>query len=222
MPHRLSRRQVMDMHKSELTKLPKSAVPLLIPRQWAREVTVKSDRTISIQDQLAGPEPFVYLCRLITRNGAEMLRPGLKLLARFNPADPTELCISDENDRYIGHLTATSRIGFMDTETMNARLGERSAIKSDLEAPVRNALAPIMQDRMDMKAHNDRLISGAPVTEEELAAARSESAQQAASTRRHRTWAEHLDEDFMANAITPESDQPAIIDDATIASYLED
>jgi hypothetical protein len=222
MPHRLSPRQVVDMYKSELTKLPKSAVPLLIPRQWAREVTVKSDRSITIQDQLAGPEPFSYICRIITRNGAEMLRPGLKLLARFNPSDPTELCISDENDRYIGHLTATSRVNFLDHETMVERLGERSAIKADLEAPVRAAMASTMQDRMDMKAHNDRLITGAPVTEEELAAARSESAQQSASTRRHRTWAEHLDQDFMANAMKPESIQPTIIDDATIASYLED
>jgi acyl-CoA synthetase (AMP-forming)/AMP-acid ligase II len=37
---------------------------------------VKSDRSITIQDQLAGPEPFSYICRIITRNGAEMLRPG--------------------------------------------------------------------------------------------------------------------------------------------------
>lgn len=222
MPHRLSPRQVMDMHRHELTKLPKSAVPLLIPRQWAREVTVKSDRTIQIQDQLAGPEPFTYLCRLSTRHGAEMLRPGLKLIARFNPADPTELCISDENDRYIGHLSATTRIAFMDQETMVARLGERSAVKADLEAPVRNALAPVMQDRMAMQAHNDRLISGAPVTEEELSSARSEAAHKAVTTRRHRSWAEHLDADAISDAIAPESDSTPTIAESTIASYLED
>lgn len=221
-PHRLSPRQVMDMHKGELTKLPKSAVPLLIPRQWAREVTVKSDRTISIQDQLAGPEPFTYLCRINTRHGSEMLRPGLKLLARFNPADPTEVCISDENDRYIGHLAATTRIGFMDTETMTARLGERSAIKADLEAPVRNALAPVMQDRMEMREHNDRLITGAPVTEQEIAAARRDSAQKAATTRRHRTWAEHLDQAAIDEALQTPTLPENTISQETIAHYLED
>ena len=126
------------------------------------------------------------------------------------------------NDRYIGHLTATTRIGFMDTETMTARLGERSAIKADLEAPVRAALAPVMSERMEMKAHNDRLISGAPVTEEELAAARSESAHKAVTTRRHRTWAEHLDADQVAAAIAPENEQTQPISEATIANYLED
>lgn len=184
MPHRLSPRQVADQHRHELTKLPKSAIPLLIPRQWAKEVIVKSDRTITIKDQLAGPEPFTYLCRIITRHGAEMLRPGLKLLARFNPADPSELCISDENDSYIAHLTATTRIAFTDHETMLERLGERSAIKADLEAPVRTALAPVIHQRMEMKAHNHRLEHGLPVTPEEIATARTAAGQQA-----HRTAA---------------------------------
>jgi hypothetical protein len=222
MPHRLSPRQVADMHRSELTKLPKSSVPLLIPRQWAREVTVKSDRTIQIQDQLAGPEPFIYLCRIITRHGAEMLRPGLKLLARFNPADPSELCISDENDSYIGHLTCTSRINFLDTETMVARLGERSAVKAELEAPVRAALTPVMDDRLSMREHNDRLISGAPVTEEERAAARSESAHKAVTTRRHRSWQEHLDADQVSAAIQPERTETTAIPDSVIADWLHD
>jgi hypothetical protein len=189
-PHRLSPRQVADIHRGELTKLPKSAVPLLIPRQWAREVAVKSDRTISIQDQLAGPEPFSYICRIITQHGAEMLRPGLKLLARFNPADPSELCISDEHDRYIGHLTATSRVHFLDHDTMLARLGERSAIKADLEAPVRAAMATTMETRMEMKAHNDRLITGAPVTESEIALDRIAKAETRATSRYQQTLAE--------------------------------
>lgn len=196
-PHRLSPRQVAEQHRHELTKLHKSAIPLLIPRQWAKEVTVKSDRTIQIQDQLAGPEPFTYLCRIKTTHGAEMLRPGLKLLARFNPADPSELCISDENDCYIGHLPVTTRVGFMDTDSMQARLGERSAVKADLEAPVRTALAPVMNDRVSMRDHNDRLIKGLPVTEEEIALDRIAKTETRAASR----YQKSLDEDLQ-NALS--------------------
>jgi hypothetical protein len=152
---------------------------------------VKSDRTVQIQDQLAGPEPFIYLCRIITRHGAEMLRPGLKLLARFNPADPSELCISDENDRYIGHLAATSRVHFLDHETMVQRLGERSAIKADLEAPVRQALATVMQDRGHMREHNDRIIDKG--TPEEIALDRIAKRQANEETKNANSLQEELD-----------------------------
>jgi hypothetical protein len=222
MPAKLSPQQVAHAHRNELTKLSDSAVPLLIPLEWAKVVRVKSNRTIVIQDKLCGDEPFTYTARIVTRYGAEMLRPDLEVLAYFNPISPEKLCLCDMNGSYIGTLTATTRIAFTDHETMLERLGERSAIKADLEAPVRAAMASTMSDRMDMKVHNEKLISSAPITEEEIAAARSESANQAVSTRRHRSWAEHLDQDQVNDAIAPENDHPTPISHETIANYLED
>ena len=69
-PYRLSPADVARQCADELTKLPDHAIPLLVPRQWARPATVKSDRTISIKDQLLGPEAFNYVCRYQTGDGS--------------------------------------------------------------------------------------------------------------------------------------------------------
>jgi hypothetical protein len=179
---------VRDSHRKELTKLADSAVPLLIPAEWAKIVRVKSNRTIVIQDKLCGDEPFTYTARIVTKHGAEMLRPDLEVLAYFNPIAPEKLCLCDMNGSYIGTLNATNRIAFTDHETMLERLGERSAIKADLEAPVRAAMASTMQDRMEMKAHNDRLIEQG--TPEEQALSRIAKADARAQTRYEKTLAE--------------------------------
>jgi hypothetical protein len=79
-----------------------------------------------------------------------------------------------------------------------------------------------MQERMEMREHNDRLITGAPLTEQEIAAARSDSAQKAATTRRHRTWAEHLDQAAIDEALQTPTLPENTISQETIAHYLED
>lgn len=218
---KLSPAQVAATYRSELTKIPDSAVPLLMPMEWAKAVKVRSNRTIVIQDQLTGPEPFTYLARIVTKHGAEMLRPDLDCLAFFNPIDPSKLYLCDMNGSWIGALTATSRIAFTDHDAMLHRLGERSAIKADLEAPVRQAMAATMDTRTDMRDHNRRLATGAPVTAEEIAAARSESAQRGATTRQINEWTQQLDDDATAAALATEPHGESIPDDI-IADWLED
>jgi hypothetical protein len=162
---------IVAARRAELTKLPPAAVPLLIPMEWAKRAKVKANRTIVIQDQLCGPEAFTYTARIETRHGAETLRPDLSVLAYFNPHRPDTLALCDMDGRYIGTIAATSRAPFLDREAIELRLGERAALKADLDAPVRAALAGTMDERQAMRDTNARLRDGLPVTSEERSTA---------------------------------------------------
>lgn len=200
---------IVDRHRSELSKLPPSAIPLLVPVEWAKRVKVKPNRTIVIQDQLCGPEAFTYTARIVTRNGAETLRPDLELLAYFNPQRPDVLALCDMDGRYIGTINATTRAPFLDREAIELRLGERAALKADLDAPARAAMAGTIAARQSMRDTNERLAAGRAVTPEERAAARSQSALQGQRTAAaHRLQAHGTPTDWDADP-DPVSSVPA-------------
>jgi hypothetical protein len=179
---RLSPAEVARQLAGELTKLPDHAIPLLIPMQWARPATVRSDRTIAIQDQMLGPEPYQYLCRIEGAHGATVLNPGMKLLCYLNPFAPARLVICREDGAFIGTLYQMTRAGFSDQAAILDQLKTRAAMKADMDTAVRPHLAGLIEERAEMKRVNDRLANGKPVLPEDLAQARSAAGQQAART----------------------------------------
>lgn len=181
---KLSPASVAAHHAHELTKLPDHTIPLLIPRQWARRCVVKSDRTISISDQMLGPEPFTYVCRIETRDGAHVLSTGTDLLCYLNPFNPDRLAICRPDGSFIGTLTRQSRAAFHDSAAIVRQLEERAKLAADLDSAVRPHLAGEMASRQEMKRNNDRLSTGLPVTPDEIREARTAAGQQA-----HRTAA---------------------------------
>lgn len=182
--HRLAPAEVARQHEGELTKLADHLVPLLIPREWARPVTVKENRTIAIQDQLLGAEAFTYVCRFTERDSARVIAPGTKLLAYLNPFAPERLVICREDGAYLGTLDQQTRAAFMDSEAIVDQLKGRSELKADLDTGVRPHLAGEMAARQEMKRVNARLANGEPVLPEEVAAARAESARDGVRTRK--------------------------------------
>ena len=220
---KLSPAHVAEHHAHELTKLPDHTIPLLIPRQWARRAVVKSDRTISISDQLLGPEPFQYVCRFETRDGAHVLATGTELLCYLNPFNPDRLAICRPDGSFIGTLTRQTRASFLDQAAIVSQLEERAKLKADLDSAVRPHLAGLIGERQAMQRHNDRLASGKPVTPEEIHQARHESGLKAASTRRLNDWADEMPEDMPADLLQdPCSDDAPHIPESQIAAWLED
>jgi hypothetical protein len=181
---RLSPAEVARQCAGELTKLPDHAVPLLIPTGWARPVTVKDNRTISISDQLMGPEAFQYVARFEDADGARVLKPGTNLLAYLNPFAPSRLVVCREDGAFLGTLHQMTRAGFSDEEAIIDQLKARAAMKSDMDTAIRPHLEGVMRDRADMKRTNERLAQGKPVLPDEIAAARSESAREGVRTRK--------------------------------------
>jgi len=191
---KLSPAHIRDAFRAELTKLPDHAIPLLIPRQWAREARVKSDRTISIQDSLLGPAPFQYIARIETRDGAHTINPNTILLCYLNPFLPDRLAVCRTDGSFLGVLDRIERAGWMDQSAIVSQLRERAQIKADLDASVRPHLAGLIEQRTENKRHNDRLIAGAPVTPAEITAARSAAGLQAARTAAANRLQTHADE----------------------------
>jgi hypothetical protein len=200
-PHKLSPIEVARQCAGELTKLPDSAIPLLIPRQWAREAVVKPDRTIAIKDQLLGPEAFSYVCRIEDKDGARVLKPGTKLLCYLNPFAPERLVICREDGAFMGTLFERTRAGFMDQDAILDQLKERAEMKADLDTGVRPHLQGLMDQRAEMKRVNDRLAKGQPVLPDEIEAARAESARNGVRTRKANEITHALGE----AALNPES-----------------
>lgn len=176
--------EVADLYRHELLKLPDHLVPLLIPVQWARRVTVNQQREIHIKDQMLGPEAMIFIARTENRDGAFILKPGTRLLAYLNPHLPEKLILCREDGSFLGTIHQNHRAGFMDTEAITAQLGMRAEMKADLDTAVRPALESLIDHRAEMKRTNDRLRDGKPVLPEEIADARSEAGRKA-----HRTAA---------------------------------
>jgi len=179
---RMSPAEVAAQCAGELTKLQDCMIPLLIPMQWARPATVKSDRTISIKDQLLGPEAFNYVARIESSDGAHVLKPGTKLLCYLNPYNASRLVICKEDGAFLGTLRETSRAGWLDQDAIVEQLKARAEMKADLDTAVRPHLEGLMADRAEMKRVNARLADGKAVLPEEIAEARSEAGQKGART----------------------------------------
>jgi hypothetical protein len=179
---RLSPAEVARACAGELTRLPDHAIPLLIPSQWARPVTVKQDRTISIKDQMLGPEAFQYIARIEDADGARVLKPGVKLLAFLNPFAPARLVVCREDGAFVGTLQQMTRCGFTDADGILGQLKARAEMKADLDTGIRPHLAGLIEERAEMKRINERLAKGLPVLPDDVAEARSEAARQGQRT----------------------------------------
>jgi hypothetical protein len=181
-PAKLSPTHVADMFRHQLTKIPAHWIPLLIPIQWAKAATVASDRTVSVQDQLLGPEKFVYLARFVESDAATTLKPGTKLLCYLNPFDTSVLYVCRADGSWLGVLHERPRIGWLDQEAIMAGLHERSELKADMDLSVRPHLDSLIRDREAMQRTNKRLAEGKPVLPEEIAEARTEAGRKARRT----------------------------------------
>lgn len=218
-PYRLSPADVARQCADELTKLPDHSIPLLIPRQWARPATVKSDRTISIKDQLLGAEAFNYVCRFQNGEGFTVLSPGTKLLCYLNPFNPERLVICKEDGAFLGTLQLQTRAGWSDQAAILEQLKERAELKADLDTTVRPHLEGLMADRAEMKRNNERLATGKPVLPEEIAAARAESARDGVRTRKINEIGAAMGADALSPSnLLPDEDADDMQDDCTPAS----
>ncbi len=220
-PYRLSPADVAKQCANELTKLPDHVIPLLIPREWARQATVKSDRTISIKDQLLGPEAFSYVCRIENGVGATILKPGTKLLCYLNPYSPERLVICKEDGAFLGTLHQQTRAGWLDQGAILEQLKERAELKADMDTAVRPHLEGLMANRAEMKRNNDRLKDGKPVLPDEIAAARAESARGGVRTRKLNEIATAMGADALNSSnLLPDDDAEDMQDDCTPVSQL--
>jgi len=200
-PAKLAPADVARQYAGELTKLPDYCIPLLVPTAWARPATVKDNRTVVIQDQLLGAEPFSYIARIEDRGAVQVIQPGTELLCYLNPYDCERLVVCRPDGAFLGTLRQQPRAGFMDQASIVCQLKDRAELRADLETGVRPYLQPLMDEREEMKRVNDRLAKGEPVLPDEVAAARAESAREGVRTRKANAITTALGGDALATAL---------------------
>ncbi len=157
-------------------------IPLVIPLEWAKPVTVDKDHCVEIANPLWPDTREQYVARLKTRTGHETLSHGTKLLAYPNPINPDELTICHPDGGFLGVLHRTVRAASFDTAAKIRQLEVRAQVERDLSVPLRLRLAGVAEDRTKREGTNQRLLDGKPVHPDDVAAARREAGLKAAQT----------------------------------------
>lgn len=155
--NRLSRRQVRLQHEHELTQVRGAAVPILLGREAALELTVDVEEPLfTVQDQELFPSPVHYLARL--RQSREVLKRGEKYLVYVDPFGARFAEVCDLDNRWLGTCELWDRPTLSDTEALGKRFGLASAVfNEELKANVPRWALPTTEARVQIAEHNTRL-----------------------------------------------------------------
>lgn len=213
----LSPQEVWDSGRKDLRRAPAPLICDILGKDLGREVTVRGSY-IRFRDQDISPEELIYQARAHLLTGAQReLRDGEKFLAFANPFSLSDLFLLDGRDRYYGICRLEQRVTATDRTGLTTAAGEKAHRNAEILQPLRNRHAEAVQEAQRLREHNQRVISGDPITDEEIAAARSESASKGVTTRRIGDW-----EPAAGNIFDDAPAATAPIPEADIAGWLED
>jgi hypothetical protein len=218
--------------------IPAAVVCEIIGRDMMREVTARRG-FIEFSDSDVSTEPLIYQARYSAgpRLGQE-IHHGEKIGIFANPFEPEVAFVVDAQNRYLGEIPLYKRVTTIDptafhtTAPFDARpdirsteltraAGDKHSRIADILEPARIHHREQVQEAKDLRDHNRRVINGDPITPDEIAAARSASADRAVTTRREREWSGEIDATATAAALqTSAAENP--IDDNQIAAWLND
>ncbi|WP_193214962.1 helix-turn-helix domain-containing protein [Luteolibacter marinus] len=150
-------------------------IPLVIPREWSKTVTVGKDHCVTLPNPLWPTTKEQYVARLKTRTGHETLQAGTKLVCYPNPINPDELAVCHPDGGFLGVLHRVVRAAAHDTAAKLAQLEVRAQVERDLSTPLHLRLGGIAEQRTERERHNQRILDGKPVLPEEIAQARHEA-----------------------------------------------
>ena len=179
--------------------IPPVALCDILGGDLAREVTARRG-FLEFSDAEISPAPLIYQARYSSGPHAGREIPhGEKVRMFVLPFDDAAAIVTDAQERYLGEVPLYQRVvsidpaAFHTTQSFDARpeirsvelrdaAGEKHSRIADILEPSRILHRPEVEAARDLRAHNARVVSGAPVTPEELAAARSAAALQGQRT----------------------------------------
>lgn len=192
----------------------------------AREVTAARG-FLEFSDQEISADPLIYKARYCAgpRTGCEIPH-GEKISMFVMPFDDATAIIVDAKQRYLGQVPLYKRVQPLDvsafgsdapfeqrpdmrTREFHAAAGEKHSRIADILEPSRILHAGEVQEARDLREHNRKVITGAPVTDMEIAEARSEAGKQAhrtAAANRLQAHGSAVDWDTQPMGFTPDSD----------------
>ncbi len=220
--------------------LPPTVLCDMIGADLAREVTARRG-FLELSDQEISCDPLIYQARFTVgpRIGREIPH-GEKCKMFVLPFDDATAIIVDAKDRYLGEVPLYKRVLPIDPSAFgsDAPYEERPEIRSaditraagekhsriaDILEPSRILHAAEVQEARELREHNRRVASGAPITPDEISEARHQSGLKAASTRRVNDWSDEMPEDMPADLLQDaRADDAPLIPEDQIAAWLED
>lgn len=222
------------------TPAPNALICEMIAGELVREITVKQG-WIEFEDQELSPDGLIYKAKFINGPCARQeIASGEKVAFVVNPFDDSTAFIVDAKNNCIGEVPLHKRVLPIDTSAFQAptafearpdlstpefraATGDKHERIAEILHPSRMLHREDVREARELREHNRRVLSGEAVTDEEIAAARSESAQRAASTRRVNEWSADLGPDVPADLLQADCkpEEPAIPNEQ-IADWLND
>lgn len=194
---KLSPNEVWQAGRRDFNRAPAPLICDILGKDLGREVKVKGSY-IRFQDLDISPDEMIYQAHAIHLNGAQRpLRDGEKFLAFANPFAPECLFLLDANDRYLGHCMLEQRVTPTDRTGLMIAASQKAQRNAEILEPVRIRHAEKVNQARHLRDHNRKVIDGDPVTAEEIAEARSESAMKGVRTRRGNAIADAIGEEGM-------------------------
>jgi hypothetical protein len=153
---RLSRQQVRLQHEHELTRVSGAAVPILLGREAALELTVDVEEPLfTVKDQELFPSAVHYLARL--RQSREVLKRGEKYLVYVDPFGARFAEVCDLDNRWLGTCELWDRPTLSDAAALGERFGIATAVFQEELKNVPRWAMPTTAARVQIAEHNARL-----------------------------------------------------------------
>lgn len=154
---RLSRRDVWESHKGQLTQISPAALCRLMDPEDAVEVTVTRQSLVEFQDTARfGPGTFRFLAQSRTRE----LHPGDKFAAFFNPLTPRWLQLVDAKGAPVALLESWEAPSRNDLDGIKRQMGKQAAWEADRKVRLAGRHFDEAEQRAHLAEHN-RLVAEA-------------------------------------------------------------
>lgn len=167
--HRLSRWEVFQQQRHELTRCHMEQYCRLFPLDDGFEVTVSKQRLIEFTDRARfGAEEFRFLAN--SRFGDFM--PGDKFLAFFNPLNPRWLQLCKADGTHLAMVEAWETRPRNDLEGIHKQIGKQAGWEGTKKQRLAARHFDEAEQRLHIAEHNAAVLKGGPVTAEEKARAK--------------------------------------------------
>lgn len=244
-PARWSRRRNLSPlevwnRREEFRPVPPALICEMLTDELAKEVTVRNG-FIEFSDLELSPDELIYKAKFITGPRARQeIASGDKVKLFANPYDDTTAFVVDAQGRFQGEVPLYKRVLPIDPAAFHthAPFEERPEIRSDeltraagekheriaktLE-PTRILHREQVREAKEMRAHNRRVISGKPITEEEIDDARTLAALAGVRTRKTTAMTAALGADGIdpSNLLLPETMEDLMQDECSEPDFLD-
>jgi hypothetical protein len=188
---KLSPREVLLKGTADLIRFPDHVIALMFADKslgddLRENRRVTSEGEFEISNQLAEPEPMLFLGTVTDSAGASVtLREGELYGTVLNPWDTSALWVYDGRGGFIGTAKRKPRLSRLNdageickpgelSTAMKHALGNRESQIAALVAPLRERHADVVAQIHELQEHNARVINGDAVTIEEKAQERAD------------------------------------------------